>query len=94
MQRPPDPPSSPLLNRSLALRTFLFFGLLEAILGLVGFFGYYVAEGWRALADFAAFAAVQEEAATMTFLGIVAGQIGCLLSQRDGCLRAPFTENK
>jgi hypothetical protein len=52
----------------------------------VGFFGYYVAQGWRPFDDFDSFSTVQTEAATMTFLGIVAGQVGCLFAQRDGSL--------
>jgi magnesium-transporting ATPase (P-type) len=86
MKRPPESPKSPLLTRPLALRTFLFFGIVEATLGLIGFFGYYLAEGWRPFASFEPYAAVDQEAATMTFLGIVAGQVGCLFAQRDGRL--------
>jgi magnesium-transporting ATPase (P-type) len=86
MKLPPESPESPLLTRRLALRTFLFFGVMEAVLGLLGFFGYYFYEGWRPFASLDPYAAVNQEAATMTFLGIVSGQIGCLFAQRDGPL--------
>jgi calcium-translocating P-type ATPase len=88
MDRPPEPPRRPLLTRALALRTFLFFGALEAALGLGAFFGFYLAQGWRPFASLDPYEAVAREATTMTFLGIVAGQIGCLFAQRDGSLRA------
>ena len=88
IDRPPEPPRRPLLTRALALRTFLFFGVLEAALGLVAFFGYYLAAGWRPFASLDPYHAIEREAVTLTFLGIVAGQVGCLFAQRDGPLRA------
>ena len=87
MQAPPEPPSRPLLTRALGLRTFLFYGVIEASLGLAGFFAFYLAEGWRLGDSFAPFDHVAREAATVTFLGIVGGQVGCLFAQRDGGLR-------
>jgi sodium/potassium-transporting ATPase subunit alpha len=88
LDRPPEPPRQPLLTRALALRTFLFFGVLEAALGLIAFFAYYLAAGWRPFASLAPYHAIEREAVTLTFLGIVAGQVGCLFAQRDGPLRA------
>jgi magnesium-transporting ATPase (P-type) len=82
----PEPPHRPLLTRGLALTTFLFFGVIEAALGLAAFFGYYAMHGWRPFDSFAPYNAIEREAATLTFLGIVAGQIGCLFAQRDGPL--------
>jgi magnesium-transporting ATPase (P-type) len=83
---PPEPPRKPLLTRPLAAKTFLFFGVIEAALGLGGFFAYYLADGWRpfeAMNDANGFV---HAAATVTFLGIVGGQVGCLFAQRDGPL--------
>ena len=57
---------------------------MEAALGLVGFFAFYLAQGWRIGETFAPFAAVTDEATTVTFLAIVGGQVGCLFAQRDG----------
>ena len=88
IDRRPEPPQRPLLTRALALRTFLFFGVLEAALGLIAFFGYYVAAGWRPFTSLDPYRAIEREAVTLTFLGIVAGQVGCLFAQRDGPLRA------
>jgi magnesium-transporting ATPase (P-type) len=88
MARPPESPRAPLLGRGLAIRTFLFYGLIEAVLGLAAFFGYYLVAGWRPFGSFSPYEAIAREAATATLLGIVAGQIGCLVAQRDGSLVA------
>jgi magnesium-transporting ATPase (P-type) len=87
MRETPEPPRRPLLTRPLMLKTFLFFGLMEAALGLTAYFGFYMVEGWRPFQPLAPYTAVAVEAATLTFIGIVAGQVGCLFSQRDGPLR-------
>jgi magnesium-transporting ATPase (P-type) len=84
---PPESPRTPLLTRPLLIATFLFFGMIEAGLGLGAFFGAYAIEGWRPFQSLDPFSGLQHEAMTATFLGIVAGQIGCLVAQRDGRLR-------
>jgi magnesium-transporting ATPase (P-type) len=71
LEHPPEPPRSPLLTRALAVRTFLFYGLIESALGMTAFFA----------------ASPSSAGSTLTFLGIVGGQIGCLFAQRDGVLR-------
>ena len=86
MSQPPEPPSRPLLTLRLALLTFLFFGVIEACLGLAGFFAFYVAHGWRLGDSFAPYSSVARQATTITFLSIVGGQVGCLFAQRDGRL--------
>lgn len=88
MREHPEPPRRPLLTRSLGVRTFLFFGLIEAALGLGSYVAYFVVEGWRPFESLDPFMALSEEAATLTFLGIVGGQAGCLFAQRDGGLGA------
>ena len=95
MTRPPEPPRRPLMTRDVALVTFLFFGVIEATLGLVAWLGRYWVEGWRPFESLAPYQAFDREAATLTFLGIVAGQIGCLFAQRDGSLsrRLRFASN-
>ncbi len=87
MQGPAEPPSRPLLTRRLAIRTFLFFGLVEAALALGGFFAFYLWQGWRPGEAFGPYESLHLQAATVTFLGIVGGQVACLVAQRDGNLR-------
>jgi magnesium-transporting ATPase (P-type) len=84
----PEPPSRPLLTKALGIRTFLFFGAIEAALGLAGFFCRFLWAGWRPGDSFAPFDGMASEAATLTFLCIVGGQVGCLVAQRDGPLRS------
>jgi len=60
--------------------------VIEAALGLAGFFAFYLVRGWRFGDSFAPFDNVASEAATVTFLAIVGGQVGCLFAQRDGSL--------
>jgi len=87
MAAPPEPPHRPLLTRALALKTFLFFGLIEAALGVAAFFAYYWAGGWRPFDTLNGYpSAFEHEATTLTFLGIVSGQVGCLFASRDGSL--------
>ena len=87
MARGPEPPARPLLTLPVGLKTFLFFGPLEAALGLVCFSLFYVSQGWRPFGSLTPYHAVARQAATLTFLGIVGGQVGCLVAERDGALR-------
>ncbi|WP_437899876.1 cation-translocating P-type ATPase [Sorangium sp. So ce124] len=84
---PPEPPRKPILTRALALRTFFLYGTVEALLGVLAYFGFYSAHGWRPFDSLDPLRALEREAATLTFIGIVSGQIGCLFAQRDGPLR-------
>jgi magnesium-transporting ATPase (P-type) len=87
---PPRGPHDPLLSRALAIRTFLFFGVIEALLGMTGFFLFYVHAGWRPGDSFGDFSDIAHKATTLTFLAIVGGQVGCFFAQRDGALRQRF----
>ncbi len=86
MDAPPEPSGRPLMTRSLALKTFLFFGVMEAALGLAGFFSYFAWQGWRPFDSLEPYSAFDDGARSMTLLGVVAGQIGCLFAQREGSL--------
>lgn len=87
MDARPEPPSRPILTRALSARTFLFYGVLEAALGLAAYFAVYAVHGWRPFQSLDPYGAIVPQARTLTFLGIVAGQVGCLFAQRDGPLR-------
>lgn len=86
MRQPPERTDRPLLTRELGLRTFLFFGALEAAIGLAGFAAFEAWHGWRPSDSFGPYASIERAATTATFLAIVGGQVGCLVSQRDGSL--------
>jgi magnesium-transporting ATPase (P-type) len=88
MDEAPEPPDRPLLTRQVVVRTFLFFGIVEAVLGIAAHMAYLAAAGWRPFDSFSPYSGIAAEARTLTFLGIVAGQIGCLFAQREGSLRA------
>lgn len=87
LDAPPEPPGRPLLTRALAVRTLLLYGLVEAALGMAAFVAVFWAQGWRPFDALAPFAPVFRDAGTLTFLGIVGGQVGCLFAQRDGGVR-------
>jgi calcium-translocating P-type ATPase len=86
MDAAPEPAGRPILTRGLAFRTFLFYGAIEAALGIAAFFGVFAARGWRPFDSLDPYATYVRDARALTFLGIVSGQIGCLFAQRDGPL--------
>jgi calcium-translocating P-type ATPase len=86
MDAPPEPRDRPLLTRTLGTKTFLFFGMIEALLGLGCFFAMYAWHGWRPFEGLGGYQGYLGQARTMTFLGIVSGQVGCLFAARDGGL--------
>jgi magnesium-transporting ATPase (P-type) len=88
MATPPEPPRRPLLTTDLMLKTFAFLGPIEAVLGVGAFFAFFVVAGWRPFESFAAFDDLSPAARSLTFVGIVAGQVGCVFAQRDGSLRS------
>ncbi|MGE0600027.1 MAG: cation-translocating P-type ATPase [Dehalococcoidia bacterium] len=87
LNNPPEPPGRPLLTLRLGLLTFLFFGLLESVLGLGAYLAFYWVDGWRPFESLSGFDGAHGGAMTLTFLGIVGGQLGCLAAVRAGTLR-------
>ncbi|MEB3255823.1 MAG: cation-transporting P-type ATPase [Synechococcaceae cyanobacterium] len=100
MHRPPRRRSQPLLDRSVMARAYLVLGLAEAIPSMAGYLlvWRWHGVGWaelRALAPAllhqrapAALQAVQNQASSVAFALIVAGQMGALLACRSD--RQPF----
>ena len=85
MLRPPRDPEEPLLRRWLLLRAWLLLGGVSAALVLAGFLWVLLAGGWTWGADVATGSALHHtwlQATTMTFLGIVACQIGTAFAAR------------
>jgi potassium/sodium efflux P-type ATPase len=108
MQLPPRAKSKPLLDRSLLLRAYCFLGLIEATLGMIGFFLVWRSYGY----DFAALQAIAPsilsrtadptmtfiyaQATTMTLAIIVACQDGNVFacrSERTSIFRLGFFSN-
>jgi magnesium-transporting ATPase (P-type) len=85
MQRPPRPPSEGVIRASMLVRAWLFLGLLVALLSLGGFFYVLLGAGWRPGDPVGAqtrFHHAYLQATTMTFLGMIAGQIGTAFAVR------------
>ena len=85
MSRPPRSPFEHVINRATMLRSWVFLGLIEATLALAGFFAVLAAGGWEPGDDVSAGSPLHHiylQATTMTFLGIVACQIGTAFAAR------------
>jgi calcium-translocating P-type ATPase len=85
MARPPRPRNESVIQRLMLLRAWGLLGGISAVLVLVGFFSTLYAGGWR-LGDptgrGTALHHTWQQATTMTFLGIVACQIGTAFAAR------------
>jgi calcium-translocating P-type ATPase len=85
MQRPPRPRSEGVIRGSMLVRAWLFLGLLVAALELAGFFAVLIAAGWTFGAPVGPGQPLHhayQQATTMTFLGMIAGQIGTAFAVR------------
>lgn len=79
MSRPPRPRGENVIRKPMLLRAWLFLGALVAALSLGCFFAVLDGAGWHEGASVAAgtrFHHAYLQATTMTFLGMIAGQIG------------------
>jgi calcium-translocating P-type ATPase len=85
MQRPPRPSTEKLIRRDLLIRAWGLLGGLSAVLVMAGFFWTLLAGGWTPGADVSDSGSLHTtylQATTMTFLGIVACQIGTAFAAR------------
>ena len=85
MNQPPRPPGEHLIRRVLLLRAWLLLGGVSAILVMLGFFWVLLSGGWTLGADVSEGSALHEvylQATTMTFMGIVACQVGTAFAAR------------
>src|SRR5581483_3665069 len=85
MQRAPRSRSEGVIRKSLLYRALLFLGLIEAALVLAGFFFVLLRAGWHpsdVVSTGHPLHGAYVQATTMTFLGIVACQIGTALAAR------------
>ena len=85
MQRPPRPRSEGVIRRPMLIRAWLFLGMIVAALSLSGFFYVLTQAGWHSGDPTAAgthFHHAYLQATTMTFLGMIFGQIGTAFAVR------------
>jgi magnesium-transporting ATPase (P-type) len=85
MHRAPRPRSEGLIRRPMLIRAWLFLGLIVAILSLAGFFYVLTQAGWHSGDPTGAhtrFHHAYQQATTMTFLGVIFGQIGTAFAVR------------
>jgi calcium-translocating P-type ATPase len=85
MCRPPRPRSEGVIQPPLLLRAWLFLGLICACLAMAGFFFVLVRAGWHLGAPVGHASPLHHAyvvATTMTFFGMIAGQIGTAFAAR------------
>lgn len=85
MRRPPRPRSEGVIRTPMLLRAWLFLGLLVTVLAMAGFFHVLIGAGWHPGDPTGPGTALHEayrQATTMTFLGMIAGQIGTAFAVR------------
>jgi calcium-translocating P-type ATPase len=85
MQRAPRPRDEGVIRAPMLLRAWLFLGMMVAALAAVGYFYVLLKAGWRPGASVDAGMPLYHpyrQATTMTFLGMIAGQIGTAFAVR------------
>jgi magnesium-transporting ATPase (P-type) len=85
MERPPRPRSEGVIRRPMLLRAWLFLGLIVAALSMAGFFYVLTDAGWHPGQAVGAGTRLHHaylQATTMTFLGMIFGQIGTAFAVR------------
>ncbi|WP_308166563.1 cation-translocating P-type ATPase [Nocardia albiluteola] len=85
MTRRPRPRDEGVIRRPMLLRAWLFLGLIVTVLQLAGFFYVLHAAGWQPglpTGPGTPLHHAYQQATTMTFLGMIAGQIGTVFAVR------------
>ena len=85
MERPPRRRGEGVIDRALLVRAWLFLGMISAALVMAGFFYVLLSAGWHpgdAVGQGSELHHVYLQATTMTFLGIVACQVGTAFAAR------------
>ncbi|MDI3465916.1 MAG: Na+,K+ P-type ATPase [Nitrospira sp.] len=83
MEVPPRPRTERLLNLPLLLRTYLFLGVIEAVVAMGGFFLYLYGHGWTWGTRLEWSSPLYKEATTVTFAGIVLTQVANVFACRS-----------
>jgi calcium-translocating P-type ATPase len=87
MRRPPRPRSQGVITGPMLIRAWLFLGVVVALLSMGGFFYVLSRAGWSPGDPTGAGHPLHHaylQATTMTFLGLIAGQIGTAFAVRTG----------
>jgi calcium-translocating P-type ATPase len=85
MRRPPRPRSQGIITRPMLIRAWVFLGLISAALGMGAFFYVLTRAGWSPGEETGSGAPLHhayEQATTMTFLSMVACQVGTAFAAR------------
>jgi calcium-translocating P-type ATPase len=85
MDRPPRAPGEGVVTRTMLLRAWALMGSVSAVLVMAGFLGSLLAAGWRPgdpVGEGAPLHDAYVQATTVTFLGIVACQVGAAFAAR------------
>jgi calcium-translocating P-type ATPase len=85
MQRPPRKRTESVIQPPMLLRAWLFLGIICAVLAMAGFFYVLLKAGWQPgdpTGKGAPLHHAYQQATTMTFLGMIAGQIGTAFAAR------------
>ncbi|MEV6139058.1 cation-transporting P-type ATPase [Nocardia sp. NPDC051990] len=85
MRKPPRPRTEPVIRAPMLLRAWLFLGVICAALAMAGFFYVLLGAGWHpgdTTGPGQPLHHAYQQATTMTFLGMVAGQIGTAFAAR------------
>ena len=85
MQQPPRRRSESVIQPSMLLRAWLFLGPICAALAMAGFFSVMLGAGWHPgdpTGEGTPLHHAYQQATTMTFLGMIAGQIGTAFAAR------------
>lgn len=97
MQRPPRSNKEPIVNVGMLIKGYLFLGGLEGVLVMSAFFYALFSQGWKPGVIVPDGSSMYAIATTMTFLAIVATQIGNVLGLRTlraSVFKAGFFTNK
>ena len=85
MNRPPRPRSEGVIQPAMLVRAWLFLGVMVAVLSLAGYFYVLTRAGWHPGDPVGAGHPLHHaylQATTMTFLGMIVGQIGTAFAVR------------
>lgn len=97
MARPPRSRRERLVDRHMLFRTWIFLGLIEAILVMAGYFWVLYAGGWHWGQQLDESGHLYMQATTMTWTGIVATQVGTAFAcrtNRASVFRVGFFSNR